>query len=58
LLAVLRTSPDFRPAYTPLLGMAAALANEDPAAAQALLAQLQQAHPHRPEAAQMLAEFR
>jgi spermidine synthase len=57
LLAVLRTSPDFRPAYTPLLGMAAALANEDPAAAQALLVQLQQAHPHRSEAAQMLAEL-
>jgi len=58
LLAVLRTSPDFRPAYTPLLGMAAALANDDPAAAQALLEQLQQAHPHRPEAAQMLAELK
>jgi spermidine synthase len=58
LLAVLRTSADFRPAYTPLLSMAAALANEDPAAAQALLEQLQQAHPQRPEAAQLLAKLK
>jgi spermidine synthase len=58
LLAVLRTSVDFRPAYDPLLGMASALAAEDPDAAQALLMQLQQAHPHRSEAAQMLAELK
>ena len=40
LLAVLRISPDFRPAYDPLLRMAAALGRVDPAAARALLAEL------------------
>ncbi len=37
LLAVLRTSPDFRPAREPLLRMAQVLAGSDPAAAQSLL---------------------
>jgi len=54
LLAVLRISPDFRPAYDPLLRMASALARTDPAAARALLAELRQAAPSRPEAAQAL----
>ena len=40
LLDVLRISPDFRPAYDPLLRMATALNESDPAAAQALLADL------------------
>lgn len=40
LLAVLRTSPDFRPAYGPLARMAAVLASTDPAAARALTADL------------------
>ena len=40
LLAVLRTSPDFRPARDPLLRMAAVLDRVDPAAAEALRADL------------------
>ncbi|MEK8050024.1 fused MFS/spermidine synthase [Ideonella sp. DXS22W] len=54
LLAVLGTSPDFRPAYDPLLGMARALAAQDGPAARALLTQLVQLQPARPEAAQLL----
>jgi spermidine synthase len=57
LLAVLRTSPDFRPAYDPLLRMAGALSRVDVAAARALLSELQQAQPARPEAAQALREL-
>jgi spermidine synthase len=51
LLSVLRISPDFRPAYDPLLRMAAALGRLDPAAARALLVELDQVQPARPEAA-------
>jgi spermidine synthase len=40
LLGVLRISPDFRPAYDPLVRMANALNERDPAAARALLADL------------------
>ena len=54
LLSVLRTSPDFRPAYDPLLRMALALGRTDAPAAQALLEELMQAQPARPEAAQAL----
>ena len=54
LLAVLRVSPDFRPAYDPLLRMATALARQDKPAAVALLSQLQQLQPARPEATQAL----
>ena len=54
LLAVLRTSPEFRPAYDPLLRMAAALGRSDPEAARQLLIELQQVQPARPEAAQAL----
>jgi spermidine synthase len=54
LLAVLRISPDFRPAYDPLLRMATTLASIDSAAARALLIDLQYAQPMRPEAAQAL----
>ncbi len=50
LLEVLRLSPDFRPAYDPLLRLSAALAKTDPAAARRLLAELVQAQPARPEA--------
>ena len=50
LLAVLRTSPDFRPAYDPLLRMAVALGRSDPAGAQALLAELARVQPARAEA--------
>ncbi len=55
LLAVLRISPDFRPAYDPLLRMALGLGRTDAAAARALLEALQQAQPDRPEAAVALA---
>jgi spermidine synthase len=51
LLAVLGTSPDFRPAYDPLLDMAEALATVDPAAACRLLGDLSSVQPARPEAA-------
>jgi spermidine synthase len=43
LLGVLRISPDFRPASDPLLRMAAALNERDPAAARALLAEVTRA---------------
>jgi spermidine synthase len=58
LLAVLRTSADFRPAYDPLLQMAAALSSIDPNAARDLLMDLQQAQPSRPEAAELLRAAR
>ncbi len=45
LLSVLRISPDFKPAYDPLLRMAAALEASDPAAAQALRNELAQTQP-------------
>jgi spermidine synthase len=54
LLSVLRMSPDFRPAYDPLLHMARQLAASDPAAGRTLLGDLQQAQPARPEAGQAL----
>ena len=45
LLAVLRISPDFRPAYDPLLRMASALGERDPVAARALRAELARVQP-------------
>lgn len=45
LLQVLRLSPDFRPAFEPLLRMALALAAQDAAAGRALLLELQALHP-------------
>jgi spermidine synthase len=54
LLAVLHVSPDFRPAYDPLLRMAAELGRSDVAAARSLLAELQRAQPVRPEAERVL----
>ena len=57
LLSVLHISPEFRPAYDPLLRMATALARIDVAAARALLTELQQAQPSRPEAAQALRDL-
>lgn len=56
LLGVLRISPDFRPAYDPLLGMAKALAESDAAAARALLSELAQIQPARAEAALALVQ--
>ncbi len=54
LLAVMRLSPDFRPAYDPLLRMAEGLARTDLGAAQALLHELSQLQPQRSESHQAL----
>jgi spermidine synthase len=57
LLAVLQISPEFRPAYDPLLRMAGALGRIDPAAARELLTDLQRIQPSRPEALQAMREL-
>ncbi|MET0533566.1 MAG: spermidine synthase, partial [Steroidobacter sp.] len=57
LLSVLHISPDFRPAYDPLLRMAAALSQVDRHAARSLLGELQQTQPRRPEASELLREI-
>jgi len=57
LLDVLRLSPDFRPAYDPLLRMAGALSRSDRPAAQALLAELARVQPARAEAALALRQL-
>ncbi len=57
LLTALRISPDFRPAYDPLLRMAAALAQTDRPAARQLLQELTQLQPARPEAATALQQL-
>jgi spermidine synthase len=54
LLAILRTSPDFRPAYDPLLNLARALARADVPSARSLLAELVIANPARTEAAMLM----
>jgi spermidine synthase len=58
LLAVLRVSPDFRPAYDSLLRMAGALARVDAPAARELLMELQRVQPARTEAELALRELR
>ena len=55
LLAALRLSEDFDPAYQPLLGMAQSLLRDDKPAARRLLAEIAAAAPDRPEARQLLA---
>lgn len=54
LLSVLRVSPDFRPAYDPLLAMAEALAASDVQGARRLVTQLIHLQPARPEAERLL----
>jgi spermidine synthase len=54
LLSVLHISPDFRPAYDPLLRMAFGIAPQDSSTARALLTQLVREQPERPEAAEAL----
>lgn len=54
LLQVLRLSPDFRPAYDPLLQMSAALAPIDRPAAVALLTELDRLQPARHDAREVL----
>ena len=48
--SVLRISPDFRPAYDPLLSMATALARSDVSGARTLLTELARLQPARTEA--------
>ena len=50
LMAVLRESPDFRPAYDPLVRMAMALSRTDPSGASALLDELIRVQPVREDA--------
>ena len=57
LLSVLRISPDFRPAYDPLLRMAYGIAPRDAGMARELLAQLVREQPDRPEAAEAMREL-
>jgi spermidine synthase len=57
LLSVLRISPDFRPAYDPLLRMATDLAKVDAIAGRALLEDLYAAVPSRAEADEALREL-
>jgi spermidine synthase len=57
LLSILQISPDFSPAYDPLLRMAADLARTDAGAARVLLAEMARAQPSRPQAAQLLREL-
>ena len=57
LLAVVRLSNDFTPAYLPLLEMARELHASDPAAARQLLLALERAGPARPEAAWVKSEL-
>jgi spermidine synthase len=55
LLDVLRISPDFRPAYDPLFGMAKALARSDVSRSRALLVELARLQPARTEAPELLS---
>jgi spermidine synthase len=54
LLSVLRLSPDFRPAYDPLLRMAAALGRSNVSATRELLVELARVQPARSEASRLL----
>ena len=54
LLAVLRLSPEFRPAYDPLLRMATVQARSNAPEARLLLAELSRLQPARPEADEQL----
>ncbi len=57
LLRVLRESPDFRPAYDPLLRLAMAIAASDADAARELLRELAVIQPARSEAGRALREL-
>jgi spermidine synthase len=58
LLSLLQASPEFRPAYEPLLRMAHALTDVDPTAGCRLLAQLEATQANRPEADRFAAPER
>jgi spermidine synthase len=57
LLSVLRLSPDFAPAYDPLLRMARELGHSDIPAARSLLTELAAIQPARPEAMEALLKM-
>ena len=57
LLSVLRISPDFRPAYDPLVRMATILGRTDVLAARKLLTELSQIQPARSEAGLALSQL-
>jgi spermidine synthase len=57
LLAVLKISPDFRPAYDPLLRLAEAVATSDADRGHRLLGELTSLQPARTEAARALADL-
>lgn len=57
LLAVLRMSPDFRPAYDPLLRMGVALGATDPIHAHTLLTELRAVQPAWPDATEALRDL-
>jgi spermidine synthase len=57
LIDILHQSPEFRPAYDPLLRIAQALLPQDASEAGRLLTQLIAAQPERPEAGQLLARL-
>jgi spermidine synthase len=54
LIDLVRTSPDFEPAYLPVLAMARQLAVSDPKSARRLLETLDKANPARFEARRLL----
>ncbi|MFS8042400.1 fused MFS/spermidine synthase [Xanthobacter sp. AM33] len=55
LVEIVRMSPDFEPAYGPVLAMARQRAVSEPAAARRLLEALDKANPARPDARRLLA---
>lgn len=57
LLETIRVSPDFDAAYRPLLAMARQLSRVDPQAGKALLNQLIEVNPARPEAKRLLDQI-
>lgn len=57
LLAIVRSAPDFEPAYRPLLALARNLVRVDPAAAGRLLVDLDHAAPQRNDARQLYAQL-
>lgn len=54
LIEIVRISPDFQPAYDPVLAMARAVATREPAFARRMLAELYHANPARPDARALL----
>ena len=57
LLWVLQISPEFRQAYDPLLRMATVLGRTDAPAGRALLNELKQPEPPRPDVARVLRDL-